>query len=489
MQKVEKPDTFCPTWMKTRPYAHQLDVWERSRDLREFALFLEMGTGKSKVLLDTAAHLALAGRIDGALIIAPKGVYANWVEQEIPRHLSDSVKRDVYLWSAATSQRAQREREAILHTANFAICVMNVEALSGKRGLTFATKFLTERRALLAVDESTTVKNPSAARTKATIKLGRLAEYRRILTGSPVTRAPLDVYSQMQVLRPGLLGFSSFYTFRNRYAEMETDFVRSGAGLRQFKTVSGYRRLDELHQKLADFSARILKADCLDLPPKTYLRRTVDLTKEQHTAYKEMLTESITLLDGIPATATAVITQILRCHQILCGHLPTIDGEVRELPHNRLDALLETLEEGGGQAIVWANYRHDIEAITARLNKVYGPGSARSYYGETPQADRQQIVEDFQAGRLKYFVGQQRTGGYGLTLTAANLVVYFSNSFDLETRLQSEDRAHRIGQTQPVTYVDLLVPGTIDEKIVRALRSKIDLAGQVTGDGWREWLC
>lgn len=483
---------------KTTPYQHQLEVWERSKDAEFHALLLEMGTGKSKVLLDTISWLAGRGQIRGALIVAPKGVYLNWVSDQIPKHLPDPLRRRVIAWNPAPGKARDAEKAHALQPGDFVILVMNIEALSTKKGCDYAQAFLRAHRCLFAIDESTTIKNSGAARTKAALRLARLAPYRRVLTGSPITKSPLDAYAQTQFLKMGALGFSSIYSFRNRYAETEKDFVTDGQGKRrEFTVITGFRRLDELNKKLMSFSSRVLKKDCLDLPEKVYQVRHVELTDAQRRAYAEMRDEGITLIRAAesageprPAIAQVAITQILRLHQILCGHLTTIDGDMVELPSNRVDELLEVLEEVEGKALIWANYRHDHDVIRRALVKAYGSESVAVYSGETIAAERPEIVRRFQDPNdpLRWFVGQPRTGGYGLTLTAASTVVYFSNNWDLEVRLQSEDRAHRIGQINRVNYVDLMVPGTVDERIVRGLNAKMSLAAQVMGEGWKEWL-
>jgi SNF2 family DNA or RNA helicase len=180
----------------------------------------------------------------------------------------------------------------------------------------------------------------------------------------------------------------------------------------------------------------------------------------------------------------------MRLQQICCGFLQPDDGEIQSLDNNRLKELLEITDELQGKAIIWASYTHDIQQIADALRDRFGPEAVATYYGATAQDERQEIVERFQdkLNPLRFFVGQPRTGGYGITLTAANTVVYYSNSYDLEIRLQSEDRAHRIGQNNKVTYIDLVSPDTIDEKILKALRGKIDLAGKVLGEEARDWL-
>ena len=229
----------------------------------------------------------------------------------------------------------------------------------------------------------------------------------------------------------------------------------------------------------------------MDLPAKVYVRRNVELTPEQAKLYKQMKKLALAKLEsGELATTQSVLTQIMRLQQICCGFLQPDDGEIEPVPNNRMNELIDVVDEVQGKAIIWASYTHDIQQIAAALRDRFGPESVATYYGATPQEERQEIVTRFQdkAGPLRFFVGQPRTGGYGITLTAANTVIYYSNSYDLEIRLQSEDRAHRIGQTSSVTYIDLVSPNTIDEKILQALRDKINLANAVLGDKARDWL-
>jgi len=348
--------------------------------------------------------------------------------------------------------------------------------------------FLTKNPAnIMVVDESTTIKNRKATRTKNIMMLAKEAKYRRILTGSPVTKSPMDLYSQCAVLSSNALGFNSYYAFQNRYALVQ----KRKMGTRAFQEIVGYRRLDELNLKLDRFSNRILKEQCLDLPDKMYMRRDVALTDEQKRVYIQMKKLALAKLEnGELATTASVLTQIMRLQQICCGFLQPDDGEIQSLDNNRLKELLEITDELQGKAIIWASYTHDIQQIADALRDRFGPEAVATYYGATAQDERQEIVERFQdkLNPLRFFVGQPRTGGYGITLTAANTVVYYSNSYDLEIRLQSEDRAHRIGQNNKVTYIDLVSPDTIDEKILKALRGKIDLAGKVLGEEARDWL-
>ena len=472
---------------KTEPYEHQLTALGASHKKENFALFMEMGTGKSKVLIDNIAMLYDRGKINAALIVAPKGVYHNWERQELPIHMPEHVLYQTITWSPAQTKKQQAElKKLFIHNEDLVIFLMNIEAFSTKKGMKIAEKFLLSHSALMAIDESTTIKSPTASRTKSVLKLRVLAKYRRILTGAPVTKSPLDLYTQCFFLDPDFLDFSSYYAFKNRYAIM----VDRNVGTHSFKHVMGYRRLDELNEKLNNFSYRVLKEDCLDLPEKVYMKRIITLTDEQKKMYSEMKKFALAELEGKKTTATSALAQLVRLHQIICGHLTTDDGEVRTLKNNRMKELLDILEETDGKVIIWAVYRHDIKEITNVLSGRYGKNSVESFFGDTLDRDRQDIIDRFQdrESDLRFFVGNPKTGGYGLTLTASHTVIYYSNSYDLEIRLQSEDRAHRISQDKKVTYIDLITEGTVDELIVKNLRSKINLATKILGEDLKKWL-
>jgi SNF2 family DNA or RNA helicase len=266
---------------------------------------------------------------------------------------------------------------------------------------------------------------------------------------------------------------------------------RRTMGHRSFQEIVGYRRLDELNEKLLTFSSRILKEDCLDLPPRIYVRREIELTDEQAKLYTQMKRLALAQLNnGELATTSSVLTQIMRLQQICCGFLQPDEGPIEPLPNNRLSGLMSAIDETQGKVIIWASYTHDIQRITSALRDRFGPEAVATYYGATPQDERQDIIEKFQDvnSELRFFVGQPKTGGFGITLHAASTMIYFSNSYDLEIRLQSESRAHRINQTKSVTYIDLVSPNTIDEKVLNALRQKVGLAGQVLNEDVSSWL-
>ena len=472
---------------KTKPYAHQLKALKMSWDKKCFAYFMEMGTGKSKVLIDNSAMLYDKGHINGLLIIAPKGVYKNWYDQEIPTHLPDHIYKKVVLWkSSDKSEKQKKLLNTLFETGlDLHVLIMNVEALSTKNGVDFAVRFINSHKTMMAVDESTTIKNPEAKRTKNIVSLGVNAKYKRILTGSPVTKSPLDLHKQCEFLDPWLLDHNSYYSFRTRYAIMKT----ANFGGRSVQIVVGYRNLGELSEKLKPFSERVLKAACLDLPKTTFMKRVVQLTPDQNKVYTQMKKEALAILNGKMITTANALTQLMRLQQITCGHFKADDGTTQEIKSNRIDELIDVLCEIEGKAVIWAHWQSDVKQITKALVDEFGPDCYVDYYGLTPQDERQKNIKRFQEDdKCRFFVGTPQTGGYGITLTAASNMVYYSNGYDLEKRQQSEARIDRIGQTKPMTYIDIICEDTVDDRIVKALRKKVNIASQVMGEELKAWI-
>jgi SNF2 family DNA or RNA helicase len=474
---------------KMKPYQHQYNCWDLSRDRKEFALLLDMGTGKTKILIDTLAWLYDQGLINGALIVAPKGVYLNWVYDEIPKHIPDHIDYEMVHWSSyKTKEIMTRYNKFMKESHKLKILVMNVEAMITDGARTMAHRFLNYFSVLMAIDESTTIKNLGAQRTKKIIELGRYAKYRRILSGRPVTRSPIDLFSQCLFLNKSLLGFQSEYSFRNRYAIVQ----KMQLGNRVFNKIVGYQRLEELTDKLKDFSFHITKEECLDLPEKVYMYREVDLTDEQKKIYNEMKHLSLAQLSAFEVvTVTMAMTKIQKLHEIVCGFLRNQEtGIITPIPNNRMGALLDIIEETDDKMIIWSNNTYDIELITKTLGEKYGKESVGAFYGGTSDEERQSIKERFQDPNdsLRFFVGNPATGKFGITLTEAKVVVYYSNSYDLEFRIQSEDRAHRIGQHNTVTIIDIVARKTVDEHIIKLLRNKKQLSEVVMGDDIKAWL-
>jgi SNF2 family DNA or RNA helicase len=487
-ERKKMSNDFLTTYpYKNKPYLHQQAYLERFWDKRLSALFADTGTGKTYMVINNFCMLYDRGDINAVLIIAPKGVYRNWYSLEIPKHMPAHVVYKTALWSPTPTASQSRDLFDIFSiTDDLKILIMNVEAFSTEKGTKFASRFILAHDAFVAIDESTSIKNPAAKRSKNVVKAGQRAKYKRIMTGSPVTKSPMDLFQQCGFLSFDLLGHLSFYTFQARYAVVQERTLATHS----FKQIVGYQRLDDLQQKLTQFSFRVTKDECLDLPAKTFLRREVELTTEQRRIYEQMRKMALAALDGGIVSTVNALTQIMRLQQIVCGHVTLDNGEIVPVPSNRLDELMAAIQESSGKIIIWAHFRHDIVAIRTQLQKTYGMTSVATYYGDTPDEERPEIVAKFQdpSSELRFFVGQPRTGGYGLTLTEAHTMIYYSNGYDLEVRLQSEARIDRMGQKNKMTYIDLVSPKTVDEKIVDALLKKMDIANQVMGEKAKEWL-
>ena len=495
---------------KTKPFKHQAEIFDLSREREYYALLMEQGTGKTKVIIDTCAWLYSQGKIDMMVVIAPNGVQRNWVLNEIPAHMPDYVNCQA-AWYA--SQASKTEEKAICKTiegtSGVKVIAMNVESLATAKGVAFLKNVLLNFQTMLVVDESSVIKNPKAIRTKNLLKLSVHAKYKRILTGTPITQGPLDLFTQFSFLDGHILHTTSYYAFRNRYAilkEMRT------AG-RSFMNVVGYTNIDELTKLIAPHSYRVTKMECLDLPEKLYTKRYVELSAAQKLLYNTLKKEVVVEWNGSQMSTPLALTKLLRLQQIVGGffqadvNITTIDEDenrptelmLRPKPETidkinpRVESLIELLEETDGKVIIWARFRAEIAAMVQRIRDTFssklGFGCCVEYHGGIRNEDRANNIQRFQSeDNCKFFVGHVQAGGKGLTLHAASTVVYFSNDFSLENRLQSEDRAHRIGQTKNVTYIDMIAVNTLDEKIVTTLRSKKSVADLITGDDIGEWI-
>lgn len=477
---------------RTKPYQHQLEAFAISRDKPEFALFMEQGTGKTWVDINTACYLFLKKKIDGHLVICPNAMKDPWDEM-YREHAPESIDLDIFIWEAKTRHKA--EAWILKQTTGvqpLRILVMNVEAFSGELGARIGALFVARHGSLVTVDESSKIKSNSAKRTKTVTKVGKGAYYRRIMSGTPVTQSPLDIFSQARFLNPNLLGHSSYWSFRNRYA------ILGGFNMRQ---VVGYSNMPELQEKVAQFSYRKLKVECLDLPDKIYEKRIVELEPEQQRLYNEMRDDMQAELGEVKFSVTIALQKITALARITGGFFPH-EGEdseglpmrlLTEIPgtNPKMVALYDLIEEKPeDKFIIWAKFTAEIEMIGEALAETFGDDQVVLFYGKTNQAERKANRLAFQhdPGRARFFVGQAKAGGMGLTLTSSHQVVYYSNDYDLEARIQSEDRAHRIGQTKNVVYTDLVAKGTIDLRLLAALRNKKGLADLVTGDPTLSWL-
>jgi len=526
---------------KTKPYEHQHEAFMLSRKKRNFALLMEMGTGKSKVIIDTAAYAYNHGALNALLVIAPNGVHRNWITKEIPIHLPDYVDRVTGYWVASPrkAERLALERLFTDDAHKLRVIAVNVDALATKRGKVFIRKLLNTFKTLMCIDESDDIKSPGAARTKSAIALGKHAFMRRICTGTAITQGPFDLYSQYNFLSPRILGFSTAVSFRSHFAEYERVELKGAkmnpggkmkAGRDYYDELVCYRNLDQLTELIRPVSYRKLKKDCLDLPEKIYADPyPVELSKEQRRLYNDAMTKVVvylqeqdafdgTLFDantdeeellrritqlGTKTQVKNALTRLLRAQQIIGGFFTDEDGDVHAIDKKnaRVEALLKIARETQSPMIIWARFVPEIDAITTALREEYGDTSVVQYYGAIDKDVRAEAIDLFQGERhhvntktgehtvevipeherARFFVGNAAAGGRGLTLTRAQYVTYYSNSFSLGHRLQSEDRAHRIGQVNNVTYIDIEANDTIDNHIKQVLLDKEQISDKVLG--------
>jgi len=462
---------------KTEPFEHQKKAFYMSRDLDSFALFMEQGTGKTKVAIDLATHAYATGKITALVVIAPNGVHRNWL-QEIDIHMPEYINHQKIHYSSGMNKTRSAEFEKIIDAPDcLRIFTFNVEAFATATCYSWFQKIVLQNKLMLVVDESTRIKNHGAKRTKVITKLGRDQNVvkKLILTGTPVTKGCEDLYSQFKFLDPLILGYESFYSFRNRYCVM---------GGYEGRQVISYKNTEELANAVDGFSFRVLKKDCLDLPEKIYQRHTFDLSPKERQVYRELKTNLMTELDGEVLAAPEAITNMLRLQQISGGWFPSESPRKIDKTSSRINALKEVLAGISSKTIIWARFIADIKMIEELLGD-----KAVSYYGSVSSDDRVNNVERFcNDPSVRYFIGQPASGGIGLTLVSkvkndpVGYTIYYSNSFDLEHRLQSEDRCHRIGTTSNVTYIDLQALKTVDNRIITALRKKKSLADLITQD-------
>jgi len=469
MKKSELPSNDDYDF-KTKPFEHQRKAFYMSRDKEAFALLMEQGTGKTKVIIDSAAYLYGKGKITALVVIAPNGVHRNWLK-EIDIHMPDwCTNQSFYYTSGMTKKRIEEYDKVFASENNLKIFTFNVEAFTSPKAIYYMQKILVSNKVMLVVDESSRIKRPGAKRTKIITKFGKQADYKRIMTGTPVTKGPEDVYSQFKFLDPQTLGYDSFYSFRARYCVM---------GGFENKQIISYQNIDELTRNIEGHSFRVLKKDCLDLPDKIYQRHYVEMTAKQKKLYQNMKKSFVAELEGNMIEAPEAITRLLRLQQILCGWFPS-EGSVTQIDEQnpRIEAMKDILSDIDSKVIIWARFKADLRAIERALGDL-----AVSYHGDVSSDAREVAVDRFQNDpKIQYFIGQPQSGGIGLTLTAADYVIYYSNSFDLEQRMQSEDRCHRIGTKNNVTYIDIETRKTVDSKIIQALREKKSLADIITKD-------
>jgi hypothetical protein len=378
---------------------------------------------------------------------------------------------------------------------------MNIEALNRSgHAREYLLSFIGQHKVIGVIDESTTIAHESAQRTQFILEhLAGKFIARRILSGLVAPESPLDLYTQYHYLDWRIIGQRTFWGFKNRYTVMQKiDFrpkhIReqmeaAGRKHKAAHVIVGFRNLPELTDKIMKYSYRVTK-EVLDLPPKIYQFWDVEMTPEQERIYNNMRDIAMSQLGSGEFTSASIkLDQLGKMQHILCGHVKREDGSLEDIPENRTSAVADILHQHSGKAIIWAPYPQALRKIRDRLQDEFGPDSTVGFWGETTLAERVEARGRIQHDdQTRFIVSNQSVGKFGNTWTSCNLVIYYANSFDNEDRQQSEDRAHRIGQTKSVTYIDLRCCGTMDERLIHVLRKKISISSALQGDEYRKWL-
>jgi len=555
---------------KLKPFPHQEEEFLNSRDLSTHAILWEQGTGKSKLIIDTACWQFMHGVIDCVVVVAPNGVHRNWIEQEIFEHIPDNVRKNsyalAYVGARSKTQKHKRAVELLLNNDGLSWFAIGYEAWNTKNGKAALLQLFNRRKVFLVLDESHSIKNPDSKRSKSIIMASDYATTRRILSGTPISVGPFDLYSQMLFLDsqfwvkhklPTFVEFKKhfgiFGQIWNPKAWNPNTHRRDGNTV---DVLRGYRRLPELTEMIKPICSRVEKMAVLDLIPKKYRTVYFDLSDEQEQRYRDIKEDFVTWINeetqvttqealaicstcggsgeleeagffynctecnsgefkaGVDQTGEAIfadmaITRLLRLQQITCGYLPT-DNESDPLyriggSNPRMGCLLYEIKKHTGKIIIWARFKEDINQIMAAVANM-GISAVR-YDGQVSEGDRARAKALFrgiepvydgavvvgkrsipESEQARIFVANPAAGATGLTLTEATLSIYYSNSFKLIERLQSEDRNHRIGQDAQVEYVDIVATATVDEKIIESLREKHQISAEILGDKFKDWI-
>ena len=474
---------------RTPAFMHQLADAQSLIDNESFGLLNEMGTGKSKSVIDAACVLHLEDEIDRVVVIAPASVRSVWLNPDF-----GEIKK--HCWRPANAMEFHSKGLRTAHEIEIPgsderplpWVVTNYEYIRPRKNRDRLIEIIRKGRTMLVLDESAFIKSPTAVQTKACLELSDLAVRRVILNGTPITHSPLDLWSQMRFLDEKILPYANFYAFRATFAVVDTRYG--------FPKILRFQNLDRLQRHVAPYVVRREKRDCLDLPEKIYSQIEVPLDAKSWSVYKKMREEAVVWLDENPSLAAQAGVRVLRLAQITSGFLGGFDDDpkVKPIGTEKLDALTERVEAWIEEnpklkLIVWARFRREIESVAKALKKLL---PTYVLYGEQSKDDREEAIRVFSGDDVKgpaLLAAQPQAGGFGLNLVAASTVVYLSNDFNLGTRLQSEDRVHRPGQSRNVLYFDVIATGptgqkTVDHTVVKALREKSEIASW-TASAWK----
>jgi len=488
-------DTTTEFPFRLKNFRHQQDEWDRHRDNDARALLWQMRTGKTKATLDLACYRRQKGDIQAVLVIAPNGVHVNWIRRQLPQHMWETVPYIAHAWQASEAHKpehaASLERVLSCRGEALAVLAVNSESIIHDKPAKIIARFLRRHqgKCMLVVDESHDFRSPGSKRTKRARSLKKYCKVRRILTGTAVSNSPLAAYSQFELLENHALGFENFADFEGHYAYYVQERTKGG---QSYDRLDHYRNLDDLQGRMARWASVVLREDVDDMPDLVMDERTVVLPEAQMKAYRTLLKEMILELeDGGEVEAIDGGARLVKLQQMLGGFVVDVDGQVRELVSDdenpRLQAMLDEVRSSDGKAIVWCKYREDIRRVVRAL-AAEGIRCVEYHGAVHSQAKRQQAIDDFNNDpSVRVFVGQPKAGGQGLDLSAADLILWYSHTFDLIERDQANERATQIGG-KTVTIKDFVTPGTVDEYILANLGEKRSVSESLAGRGLRDRL-
>lgn len=473
-------------------FKHQQTEWDRHRDDDARALLWQMRTGKTKATLDVACYRHKKGDIDGLLVLAPNGVHVNWIRRQLPIHMWENVKFQAHAWQSSEAHKPGHAA-SLERTLNFrdglAILAVNSESIIHDKPAAIIKRFLKKRNVMLVVDESHDFRSPGSRRTKRVKALKNYCKVRRILTGTATSNSPLAAYSQFNILADGALGHTRFSDFEADYAIYVEKRTKAG---KSYQALESYRNLDGLQEQIAKWASVVLREDVDDMPELVKDERTVVLPDRLMDAYRTLVKEFIVELeDGGEVEAIEGGARLIKLQQILSGWVIDSEGNARDLvtdeENPRLQALLDEVQSADRKCIVWCKYREDIRRVVRALTAA-GKRCVEYHGAVHSQSKRQEAIDLFNLDpSVDVFVGQPKAGGQGLDLSAADLILWYSHTFDLIERDQANERATQIGG-RTVTLKDFVTPGTVDEYILTNLNDKRSVSDALTGRGLRDRL-
>jgi hypothetical protein len=464
------PKDNFPAWykFKTKPMAHQkraLDfLWEK----KDAALFMAMRTGKTKTTIDWFTALKMDGKIDHVLVFCPLSVRGSW-EAQIEEHCPIPVEVGRYDLSKAAGRTAQGAFS--LDESPFKAMIVGIESMATGGASEWVRQYIAEnKRILCVVDESHLIKTHNANRTEKITILGKLCDYRIILTGTPIAASPLDLYSQFRFLDPDIIGYSDFYSFKARYAIM---------GGYENKQVIGYDNLEELMREVAPHTFQVNAEEVADLPPKVYMTRTVQLSQTSMKLYNDIKKHKIIEHKGSQLVLSNALDRLTRLSLLVNGVMTTGesgDFEYGWVSNAKINELMDLIQENPVPTVIWTTGRMELRKIVQTLNEA--GYDTREIHGGVKENDRITAVDDFQSGKVRYLVANTAVGGTGIKLARARMLVYMSNSFKYVDRKQSEERATDfLNPGESVCVVDIVADGTVDTQVIQpALQAKLDVA-------------